>query len=148
MAALCHDVWIDAPTAKVYRAIATADGISRWWDKQTETHTSEGIVLEHDPGPEHGVVKMKVLDLVPDRRVEWECISRHPSTSPASAWTGTRVVFEIARRAVPPWADEKADMVVLSFRHEGWDERSEYFGFCNFAWAQALEKLKEACESR
>ena len=54
MATLCHEVWINSPTTKVYAAISTADGVSAWWDKQTATQTSEGAVLEHNPGPEHG----------------------------------------------------------------------------------------------
>jgi hypothetical protein len=91
---------------------------------------------------------MKVIDLTPDKRVEWECISKHPQSSPASAWTGTHVIFEITRRSVPPWAAEKANMAILTFRHSGWDEQSEYFGFCNFAWGQVLQKLKQVCESR
>ena len=148
MATLYHEVWINASTAKVYRAISTADGVSGWWDKQTAVQTDQGIVLEHNPGPEHGVVKMKVLDLTQDKRVEWECISTHPHSSPASAWTGTHVIFDIRRRSVPPWARERVDMAILNFRHSGWDENSEYFGFCNFAWGQVLRKLKETCEAR
>jgi len=141
-------VWINAPTVKVYEAISTPAGISAWWDKQTATQTGQGTVLEHCPGPEHGVVKMKVLDTTPNKRIEWECISTHPASSPASAWTGTHIVFEIARRSVPPWASERADMAILSFRHSGWDETSQYFGFCNFAWGQVLQKLKDVCESQ
>ncbi len=148
MATLYHEVWINAPTAKVYQAISTADGISKWWDKQTAVETDQGLVLEHNPGPEHGVVKMKVLDLVEEQRVEWQCISRHPQTSPASAWTGTHVIFELNRRAVPPWAGKKVEMAILSFRHSGWDEDNEFLGFCNFAWGQVLQKLQQVCESQ
>ena len=39
-------------------------------------------------------------------------------------------------------------VTVLEFRHSGWSEKSEFFGFCNFAWAGALEKLKQVCESK
>jgi hypothetical protein len=81
-----------------------------------------------------------------DRRVEWEFIRTHPPHSPASAWTGTHVAFDIARRAAPPWATERVDTAVLDFRHS-WDERSEYLGFCNFHWGEALRKLKRWCES-
>lgn len=104
-------------------------------------------MLEHNPGPEHGILRMKVLDMSKPRRVEWKCISTHPKTSPASAWTGTHVVFEIARRSVPPWASRETEMTILTSRHSGWDENSEYFGFCNFAWGQALQKLSHVCES-
>src|SRR5215813_12625061 len=83
---LKHEIWINAPATKVYLAISTAEGISTWWAKQRAIETDGHVVLEHNPGPEHGVVKMKVLDLVQDKQVEWECISTHPATSPASAW--------------------------------------------------------------
>jgi len=77
------------------------------------------------------------LKRVPFRLIEWECISTHPKTSPASAWTGTHVVFEITQRA--PMSLEitrRKHMAVLDFRHSGWDEANEYFGYCNFGWAR------------
>src|SRR6185312_10627038 len=102
MATIYHQLPIDAPVAKVYEAISTAAGISTWWDKQTPVQTERGLVLEHDPGPEHGVVQLKVLELVPNKRVEWECISTHPKSSPASAWTGTQFTFELAESRENP----------------------------------------------
>jgi hypothetical protein len=94
---------------------------------------------------------MKVLDTTQDKRVEWEIISTHPGRSPASAWTGTHVIFEISERENPGhWlgiSDGGPHMTVLEFRHSGWDENSEYFGFCNFAWGETLLMLKQWCES-
>lgn len=148
VATLSHEVWINASTTNVYESISTADGVSRWWDKQTAVQTDQGTVLEHNPGPEHGVVRIRILKLVQNMRVEWVCVSEHPTTSPASAWTGTHITFEISSQAVPPWAAHKSQMTVLHFRHSGWDEASPFLGFCNFAWAEALRKLKQVCESR
>ena len=95
---------------------------------------------------------MKVLDTVRDSRVEWEIISTHPKRSPASAWTGTRITFEIAERENPgPWLGISSGaprMAVLDFRHSGWDENSAYFGFCNFAWGETLLTLQKWCETR
>jgi uncharacterized protein YndB with AHSA1/START domain len=99
MATLYHEVWIKAPTAKVFWAISTADGISAWWEKQTAALTPQGIVLEHNPGPEHGAVKMKVLDLTQNKRVEWECISTHSRSTPALHGQG-RMSFS---RSVGAW---------------------------------------------
>ena len=149
MATIYHQVRMNAPTVKAYRAVSTVDGVARWWDKPSATRMAVGSVLEFNPGVEHGVLRMKVLDLLPDRRVEWECISTHPKTSPASAWTGTHVVFEISESV--PMAFEitrRKRMAVLDFRHSGWDEASNYFGFCNFGWGEALLKLKKRCESK
>ena len=140
MATIHHQLSIDAPVAKVYEAIATAEGISTWWDQQTRTETDRGVVLEHHPGPEHGVVKLRVVELVPDRRVEWECISTHPASSPASAWTGTHFVFELAERGDRTTA--------LDFRQTGYDEHSPFFRSNTVAWGQVLERLKQVVESR
>jgi uncharacterized protein YndB with AHSA1/START domain len=152
MATIHHQVWINAPVAKVYEAIATADGIGTWWDKQTPTQTDRGLVLEHNPGPEHGVVKLRVVDLVPDKRVEWECISTHPKSSPASAWTGTHFIFEIAERgdsAASSGSGRNQDRTTtVDFRHTGYDEQSEFFGSNNFAWGQVLQNLKQVVESQ
>jgi uncharacterized protein YndB with AHSA1/START domain len=148
MAELYHQVWIAAPSAPVYEAIATEAGIAGWWDTPKAVRSDSGVVLEFSPGPEHGVLRAKVVAAIPDRRIEWEFVSTHPRNSPAFAWTGTRVSFEITRRAVPPWAAERVDTAIVDFRHIGWDERSEYLGFCNFAWGEALQKLKQWCESR
>ena len=135
-----------------FEALATADGLGRWWAPHTSTETDAGLVLAHSPGAEHGDVKMKVLDTTQDKRVEWEIISTHPKRSPASAWTGTHIIFEITERENPGrWlgiSDGGLRMAVLEFRHSGWNEDSEYFGFCNFAWGETLLMLKQWCESQ
>ena len=99
MATIRHELSIDAPPEKVYEALSSADRIGTWWDKQTAVPTDRGLVLEHNPGPEHGVVQLRVVEQIPNRRVEWECISLHPGSSPASAWTGTRFIFELSGRS-------------------------------------------------
>ena len=151
MATLHHQVWIEAPVAKVYEALSSAEGLGHWWSPHTSTQTTAGVVLAHDPGPEHGEVKMKVLDTTRNKRVEWEIISSHPKTSPASAWTGTHIIFELAQRERPRWMGGgepgKPMPTVVEFRHEGWNDHSEYFGFCNFAWGETLVMLKQWCES-
>ena len=119
MRTIQHQLLVNAPVARVYEAIATSDGISTWWDQQTARQTERGLVLEHNPGPEHGIVKLKVVELIPNERVEWECISTHPASSPASVWTGTHFIFELARRG------DRA--TALDFQQTGYDERSAFF---------------------
>jgi uncharacterized protein YndB with AHSA1/START domain len=152
MATIYHQVWINAPVAKVYEALSTAEGISNWWDKQTAVETATGQVLEHNPGPMHGVVKLKVLELVPDKHIEWECISTHPKTSPGSAWTGTHIRFDLYERGnvagLSGFGQDGDRISVLDFRQIGYDEHSEYFGYNNFAWGCVLQELKKWCESR
>lgn len=150
MATLHHQVWINAPIATVYDALASAEGLGHWWAPHTSTQTDAGLVLAHSPGPEHGDVEMKVLDSTRGKRVEWEIISSHPKFSPASAWTGTHIIFELSQRKLPDWMGGKTDpapRTVLEFRHAGWNESSEFFGFCNFAWGEVLGMLKQWCEA-
>jgi uncharacterized protein YndB with AHSA1/START domain len=151
MVTIRHQIMIDAPAAKVYQALSTAEEISTWWDKQTPTQTDRGLVLEHNPGPEHGVVKLRVVELVPNRRIEWECISSHPKTSPASAWTGTHFIFEIVERdnvASSGSNPNQARATTLDFSQSGYDERSEFFGSNKLAWADVLQNLKQVVESQ
>jgi uncharacterized protein YndB with AHSA1/START domain len=151
MATIYHQVWIDAPAAKVYAGLASAEGLSSWWVPHTSTETKEGLVFAHTPGTEHGDVQMKVVELVPDQRIVFEIISHHPKQSPASAWTGTTQTFEISRRTSPGhWIglpDDGKTFTVLDFRHAGWDEQSEFFGFCNFAWGATLVMFQQWCEA-
>jgi len=151
MSAIRHQVLINAPVAKVYEALSTPDGISTWWDKQTPTQTDRGLVLEHNPGPEHGVVQLRVVELVPNKRVEWECISTHPKSSPASAWTGTHFILEIAAHDSVVSSGSKPDQAratTLDFCQDGYDERSEFFESNKLAWGEVLQNLKQVVESQ
>jgi uncharacterized protein YndB with AHSA1/START domain len=148
MATIHHELSINASVAKVYEALSSADQIGTWWDKQTAIQTDRGLVLEHNPGPEHGVVKLRVVELVPNRRVEWECVSVHPKSSPASAWTGTHFIFELAERTTSSGAGrDQVRTTTLDFRQAGYDERSEYFESNKAAWGQVLQNLRRVVES-
>jgi len=134
--------------AKVYEALSSADQIGTWWDKQTAIQTDRGLVLEHNPGPEHGVVKLRVVELVPNKRVEWECISVHPKSSPASAWTGTHFIFELAERTDSSGAArDQVRTTTMDFNQVGYDERSEYLESNRAAWGEVLGNLKQVVEA-
>ena len=146
MATIRHHVLIDAQVAKVYQAISTAEGISTWWDKQTLTQTDRGVVLEHNPGPEHGVVKLRVVELVPNKRVEWECISTHPKGSLGFRLTGTHFIFEITERNNIPSSGSNPNQIratTLDFCQDGYDERSEFLNSTKSAWGEVLQNLKQ-----
>jgi|SRR5213593_1329673 len=140
MTTIRHQLLINAPVAVVYAAIATADGVSTWWDKQTPRQTERGLVLEHNPGPEHGIVKLRVVELIQNKRVDWECISTHRTSSPASAWTGTHFIFDLDERG--------AGATAVDFRQTGYDERSAFFDSNRDAWERVLQNLKRVVESQ
>ncbi len=141
MTTIHHQVSIGARVEKVYQAISTPEGISTWWDKQTPVQTDRGLVLEHNPGPEHGVVQLRVVELIPNKRIEWECISEHPASSPASAWTGTHFVFELGEGT-------NVASNTVDFRQVGYDEQSQFFEFNKVAWGEVMQNLKKVLESQ
>jgi uncharacterized protein YndB with AHSA1/START domain len=144
MTTIHHRIPIDAPVENVYEVISTAEGIGTWWDKQIPVKTDLGLVLVHNPGPEHGAVKMRVVERVLNTRVEWECISEHPKSSPASAWTGTRFMFDLIEADGSP---EQGRDTILDFRQTGYDEKSEFFESNRAAWGEVLGNLKRVVES-
>ena len=146
MASIRHEVWIDAPPKRVFELLSSAEGISSWWDKQTKKETPEGIVFEHSPGPEHGIVRFLVLQSEAHSVVRWRCISIHPENVPASEWTDTEISFYLGERSSSPaamekWAAQIPIQTVLRLEHSGWNENAKYLPFCNYAWAEVLTKL-------
>jgi uncharacterized protein YndB with AHSA1/START domain len=139
MASLRHQVQIKSSRQIVYECLTTESGIGAWWNKPRASSSDGNSFWEFEPGLEHGVLRMRVESSVPDKRVEWRCVSQHPPTSPASAWTGTVITFAIQ-------AD--GDNVILNFRHDGWNEDSQYYAFCNFQWGVSLQELKKESEAR
>jgi hypothetical protein len=95
---------------------------------------------------------MLILERIPNRLFKWKCISRHSENTPGSAWTGTTMSFALGDRASSvvasqKWAREIPLQTVLSFAHEGWDENSRFFAFCNTAWAAVLQMLADKAKS-
>ena len=144
--------WWTATAAWRWACSAVARSTSRWWIPHQQSQLDGETIISHNPGPEHGPVAMKVLEIVTGQRVRWEIISHHPPQSPASAWTGTEVRFDLSRRASPgPWRGlphEGEPMTVLEFQHLGWDPHNEYFGFCSQAWAETLVMLRRWAETQ
>jgi uncharacterized protein YndB with AHSA1/START domain len=64
---------IDAPRQKVYDAISTIDGISKWWTKQTTGESKLNGVIEFRFG-EMWKTQMKVIKLKQDELVGWESL--------------------------------------------------------------------------
>ncbi|MAB99390.1 MULTISPECIES: SRPBCC domain-containing protein [Pseudomonas] len=139
MATLYHQLMINAPAAKVFQALSTIEGIGSWWDTPKAGEHEQLAAWLFEPGAGHDVLIMAVDESVPNSRILWRCVSEHEESSPASAWFGTGIVFELAANA---------DKTMLEFRHAGWDESNRYLGFCNFQWAMSLKALKDYCERR
>lgn len=152
MVSIKHKVWFDAQPERVHELLSSAEGISKWWGKQTERQTPEGVVLEHSPGPEHGTVRFLILETIENSLVRWRCISEHSQNTPASDWTNTEMSFRLGRReisevATEKWASAIPVKTVLRFEHSGWKDGARHLPFCSYAWAEVLSNLSTAAES-
>lgn len=145
-----HEVWISADQNTVFEAIATQKGLDAWWGKASDFEPRPGSVIEFD----HGLgapMRMRITDLVPDRRVAWECVSEFDNpANPGSDWLGTRLTFEL--RDGGPIGFDKIDatlgdvVTIVDFRHSGWPTGARWFAFCNYAWGATLGSIARYCE--
>ena len=145
-----HDVWIDADRSSVFDAVTTRAGLDSWWGPVVNWGDTVGSIIEFDHG--HGEpIKMRVVDLVPGRRVEWENINTFTDpANPASEWGGTRLSFEVSDGRPTGFVTLDAHFTrdpftILTFRQTGWAEGSRWLAFCNYAWGVTLLGLEQAC---
>lgn len=135
------EVLLKTSLARVYGLIAQPGQIALWWVPHRVVASAQGLMITHDPGPEHGDVALLVREQQPYQRIVWECISSHPASSPAAAWTGTQFVFELA----PAESDPRS--VRLRFRQLGYDASSPFFAFNRTAWQDVIQSLKRVAEA-
>lgn len=129
MADILHRVGTTATPDRVYRALTTIDGLAGWWTTDTSGDADGTIRFRFG---DVGGFDMKVLDLEPDRRVEWEVVD-----GPAE-WIGTRVTFDLRR---------EDDWTIVLFAHAGWREPVEFMNHCSTKWATFLLSLKSYVET-
>lgn len=130
MANIEHIQYVNAPLSKVYEALTTAGGLAEVWTQDLTFVAQVGAVNEFRFGDEHPT-KMKIVELVPDNKMSWQCIDSDPE------WIGTSVSFDL---------DQRAGKTAVILRHTDWREVTEFYRFCNYNWAIFLLSLKQYCE--
>ncbi|MED3575881.1 SRPBCC domain-containing protein [Cytobacillus praedii] len=123
---------INTPAHQVYLALTTKEGLSEIWTKDLEVEAVVGKVNEFRFGP-NDTAKLKVIELIPDKRVSWECVDAN--TDPE--WIGTTITFELT---------ESNGTTKVDFCHAQWKEITSCYKFCNYNWAMFLLSLKQYCE--
>lgn len=131
MVDILHRVGIESTAPdEVYAALTTIDGLSGWWTEDTEGDTAAGGILRFRF--DVGGFDMKVLELVPDKRVLWEV------TDGPEEWIGTTVSWDL---------EQEGEYTVVLFAHEGWREPVEFMHHCSTKWAIFLMSLKSLVET-
>src|SRR5262245_23521327 len=131
MSDILHKVAVKASPESTYRALNTREGLSGWWTTDTQGSFKVGGVIRFRFG-DRGYIEMKVLELAPASRLLWEVVG-----GPAD-WIGTKVAFELR---------QEGDFTVVLFKHQGWEEPSEFMHHCSTKWATFLISLKSAVET-
>lgn len=130
MTSIKHLFHINASPEKVYEALTTVEGLSKWWTKETSGDTKTGGVLQFrfgGQGPD-----MKVKELKPNELVSWECVAGAPD------WIGSGIHFKL---------DTNDGKTRVRFEHGGWKETGDFYASCSFSWARYMESLRQLCQT-
>jgi hypothetical protein len=131
MVDILHKIGIKGSSmAAVYKALTTLDGLNAWWTNNTVGETSVGGLLLFRFGS--GGFDMKILDLVPDKRVLWEVVEG------PGEWIGTTVSFDLR---------QEGEWTIIVFKHQGWKEPVEFMHHCSTKWGVFLLSLKSLLET-
>ena len=131
MAEILHRVGFKAAPQRVYAALTTIDGLSKWWTTAARGDGAAGGTLNFRFG-ERGFFDIEVIETDADRRVTWQVVD-----GPAE-WIGTRIRFDLRQEDA---------FTILLFRHEGWPDAAEFMSHCSTKWAVFLLSLKELVET-
>ena len=128
-----REVRVDAPPSTVYDAIATIDGIRRWWTPLAEGGDAPGALIELRFQGLDEVVAMRVDGLEPSHQVGWTCIRHtgHPE------WEGTRISFEVRPHG---------EGCLLALTHEGLVPELHCFEQCQSGWRHFLGSIRSYAE--
>jgi uncharacterized protein YndB with AHSA1/START domain len=131
MAEIFHYIKINTATKTVYRALTKQEGLASWWTKDVTAEPKIGSIAEFVFGA-HYHDKMRILSLIPNTLVEWECLAGDKE------WVGTRLRFDL---------ESHPEHTVLRFKHMNWQEVTDFFAQCNTIWGSYMISLKNYCET-
>jgi hypothetical protein len=118
---------VDRSPEEVFNAINNVRG---WWSQSIEGDTDKlGAVFYYHYQDVHRCT-FKITEFVPGRKVVWHVLHNYFSfVKDKTEWTGTDVVFEIAR---------KGDKSEVHFTHVGLVPAYECYDICSEAWGSYI----------
>ena len=128
---ILHRVGIKSSFDKVYKALATIEGLAGWWTDDTRGESKVGGVIHFQFG-ERGFFDMKVLELQPSARVLWQVVDG------PEEWIGTKVSWELR---------QEKDYIIILFKHSDWKKPIEFMHHCSTKWGIFLMSLKSLLET-
>jgi hypothetical protein len=119
--------FVDNTPEEAFDAINNVRG---WWSQAIEGDTDRlGTEFEYHYQDVHRGT-FKITEFVPGKRVAWHVVDNYFNfVKDKSEWTGTDVVFEIAR---------KGDKTAIHFTHVGLVPDYECYDVCSNAWSSYI----------
>jgi hypothetical protein len=130
-------ITVEQSPKEAFDAIRNVRG---WWSEEIEGSTAKvGDEFKYHYQDLH-TCTMKLVEFDPDKRVVWLVTTNHFSfTEDKTEWTGTRVVFDIAK---------KGGKTEIHFTHEGLVPAYECYNVCSDAWGSYIRgSLKSLIET-
>lgn len=128
---IVHEIDIETTPARIYAAITTQQGLSRWYTPDTKAEPQVGSIIEFKFST-LTTLKFRVEKLEPDRHVAWAGLQV------PDEWKTTPITFDIA---------PGGDSAVLTFRQAGFTRDYEALGGFSYCWAQYVRSLKLLLET-
>lgn len=125
-----HDLPIQAPIERVFRAVSTPADLDQWWTARCAGHPRLAGEYELWFGPDYDW-RARVSQYLPSVAFEFEITRADPE------WVGTRVGFRIQPR------DAGSQ---VSFHHLGWPSDTEHYRVSCYCWAMYLRVLRRYLE--
>ena len=120
---------IEQSPKEVYDAINNVRG---WWSENIEGSTNKLNVEWTYKQKDLHMCKMKVVEMIPEKRVVWLVMENHFSfTKDKSEWKGNKIVFDINKK------DSKTH---LKFTQVGLNPEHECYNVCHDAWTGFIQK--------
>lgn len=131
MADIVQEFVIKAPRERVFEAMATPEGLDRWWTKEAAGEAKENAELKLSFGPGYDW-RAKVTRYIPGAAFELVLTQAHED------WKGTRVGCELE-------AEGQAGTRVR-FHHTGWPAENEHWRVSCYCWPMYLRILRRYLE--
>jgi hypothetical protein len=136
MVNIIHRIGIQGDIRKVYEALATVQGISDWWTKDTSGASEIGktvVTRFHTlEGHEVGSMRFEIIVLEADKKVHWKFLEG------PEEWIGTEVIFDL---------HQEDNYTIVLFSHINWAEEVEFKAHCSMKWAVFMLSLKQLIEN-
>lgn len=122
-------VMVDATPEKVFGAVTNVRG---WWSENIEGNTARLNDQFTYRFEDVHAATMRLVEVLPNEKVVWEVLENHFNfTADETEWTGTKIVFDIARQG---------DKTALRFTHVGLTTEFECFDVCRQGWSNYIDK--------